>query len=126
MPTELIEKGLAEIKQGEIGSAIFTFKKVVKLFPKHALGHFYLANLYSIKDEKNSAVESFTNAWKHSNNLQKHFKNIPSQTLFILLSMDPPPKDDLGKWVERAKEFYEEYPLKEKLMVEFAQRIISH
>jgi hypothetical protein len=40
--------------------------------------------------------------------------------------MDPPPKDDLGTWVERAKEFYEDYPLKEKLMVDFAQRIISH
>ncbi|NPD89688.1 MAG: hypothetical protein HGN29_13335 [Asgard group archaeon] len=125
MPTKLMEKGLTEIKQGEIGSAIITFKKIVKLFPKHALGHFYLANLYSIKDEKNNAVESFTSAWKYSNNLQGPFKNIPSQTLFILLSMDPPPKGDLGTWVERAKEFYEEYPLKEKLMVEFAQRIIS-
>ena len=108
MPTELTEKGLAEIKRGEIDSAIITFKKVVKLFPKHALGHFYLANLYSIKDEKNYAIESFTNSWKYSNKLQEHFKNIPSQTLFILLSMDQPPKDDLGMWVERAKEFFEE------------------
>jgi tetratricopeptide (TPR) repeat protein len=126
MPTKLIEKGLAEIKQGDINSAIITFKQVVKLFPKHALGHFYLANLYSIKDEKDNAVKSFSSAWKYSNNLQEHFKSIPCQTLFILLSMDPPPKDDLGTWVERAKEFYEDYPLKEKLMVDFAQRIISH
>lgn len=124
MPTKLIERGLAEIKKGEISSAIITFKKVVKLFPKHALGHFYLANLYSIKDEKINAVESFTNAWKHGNSLQPHFKNIPKQILFILLSMDPPPKNDLGIWVERAKEFYEEYLSKEKLMVDFAQQIL--
>ncbi|NHK33096.1 MAG: hypothetical protein FK730_17235 [Asgard group archaeon] len=126
MPNELIEKGLTEIKKGEISSAIITFKKLVKLFPKHARGHFYLANLYSIKDEKNKAIDSFANAWRHSNNLQEHFKNIPSQTLFILLSMDPPPKAILNTWVERATEFYEEYPLKERLMVDFAKRIINN
>jgi len=126
MPTKMIEKGLDEIKQGEIDSAIITFKEVVKLFPKHSLGHFYLANLYSIKDEKNNAIKSYTNAWKFSNDLQAHFKNIPSQTLFILLSMDTPPKDHVEKWVKRAKEFYEEYPLRDKLMIEFAQRIMNH
>jgi tetratricopeptide (TPR) repeat protein len=125
MPNELIEKGLEEIKNGEINSAIIIFRKVVKLFPKHALGHFYLANLYSIKDEKDKAIDSFSEAWKCSNNLQEHFKNIPSQTLFILLSMDTPPKAVLGKWIERTKEFYEDYPLKEKLMIDFAKRILT-
>ena len=125
MPNELIEKGLAEIKNGKISSAITIFKKIVKLFPKHALGHFYLANLYSIKDEKDKAINSFSEAWKCSNNLQEHFKNIPSQTIFLLLSMDSPPKAALGTWVERAKEFYEDYPLKEKLMVDFAKRVLN-
>ncbi len=125
MHTKLIEKGLVDIKKGEINSAIATFKESIKLFPKNASGHFYLANLYSIKDKKTQAVEEFNMAWKYGNNLQKYFRNIPHQILFVLLSMDTQPKEEIGEWIERAKEYYEEYATEEKIMIDFAKRIIS-
>lgn len=122
MPTKLINQGLIEVRKGEVETAINTFSQVVKLFPKHSLAHFYLANLYTIRDDKEQALSFFGKSWNLGNNLQNHYQLIPSKSLFLLLSMDPVPTKDLETWVQRAAEFYDEYTVKEQLMINFANQ----
>ena len=122
---KMVEEGLGKIKEGEIVSAIEKFKEITKTYPKKSGAHFYLANLYTILDEKEKAVESFTKAWDSKKELQNYQKRIPYKTIFVLLSMEEVPKKRLEIWLKRAKRFYEEYPTNERMIIDFAKRVTN-
>jgi tetratricopeptide (TPR) repeat protein len=118
-----VEEGLGKIKEGEIVSAVKMFKEITATYPEKSEAHFYLANLYTILDEKEKAVESFTKAWECKKELLNYQKRIPYKTIFVLLSMETIPKDRLEIWIKRAKRFYKEYPTNERMIIDFAKRI---
>jgi hypothetical protein len=56
---------------------------------------------------------------------EKEDHYVPYQSIFILLSMDPIPSEQLRIWVERAKEFYNEYKRSERVVIDFAMQVIE-
>ncbi len=123
---ELIEEGLSKIEKGDVSSALKIFKEVQKFFPNHSKTNLYLANLYSIQDEKQEALKSYTIAWEQRDKLEKQENHyVPYQSIFILLSMESIPKDLLKIWIERAEEFYFEYSRSERIIIDFAKQILQ-
>ena len=123
---ELVKKGLSKIKRGDIFSALKIFKEIQKFFPNYSKTHLYLANLYSIQDEKQEALKSYTLAWEQRDKFEEQEDHyVPYQSIFILLSMDSIPKDLLKTWMERAEEFYFEYSRNEKMVIDFAKQVLQ-
>jgi len=124
---ELVKKGLSKIEKGEVSTALKIFKEVQKFFPNYSKIHLYLANLYSIQDEKKEALKSYTLAWEQRDKLEEQEDHyVPYQSIFILLSMDSIPKDLLKIWVDRAEEFYFEYSRSERMMIDFAKQVLQN
>ena len=96
-----------------------------KFFPNYSKTHLYLANLYSIQDDKEEALKSYTLAWEQRDKFEeKEEQYVPYQSIFILMSMDSIPQDLLQTWVERAEEFYSKYSRSERITIDFAKQIL--
>lgn len=122
---ELVKKGLSKIEKGDVSSAIKIFKELQKFFPNYSKTHLYLANLYSIQDDKEEALKSYTLAWEQRDKFEeKEEQYVPYQSIFILMSMDSIPQDLLQTWVERAEEFYSKYSRSERITIDFAKQIL--
>ncbi|MFW9852158.1 MAG: hypothetical protein ACFFDS_04410 [Candidatus Thorarchaeota archaeon] len=123
---ELVKKGLLEIQKGKVSSALNTFKEIQKFFPNYSKTHFYLANLYSIQNEKQEALKSYSLAWEQREQFEEQEKHyVPYQSIFILLSMDQIPKYLLKTWIERAEEFYSDYSRNERMTIDFAKQVLQ-
>ena len=123
---ELVKEGLSKIEKGDVSSAIKIFKEMQKFFPNYTKTHLYLANLYSIQDEKQEALKSYSLAWEQRDKFEEQEKHyVPYQSIFILLSMDQIPKDLLKTWIERAEDFYFDYSINERIIIDFAKQVIQ-
>jgi tetratricopeptide (TPR) repeat protein len=124
---ELVKEGLSQIKAGKVSSALKIFKEIQKFFPNYSKTHLYLANLYSIQNEKQEALKSYTLAWEQRDKFEEQEEHyVPYQSIFILLSMDQIPKDLLKTWIDRAEEYYFDYSRSKRMIIDFAKQVLQN
>ena len=121
----LLDTSLNSIQNGHLTPAIKILKDIIDDYPETALPYLYLANLYSIKDEKWKALNKFNSVWELRENLPTLTHLIPYQSVFLLLTFDPIPKDYLKMWFCRALDFYDLYDYESKLIVNLAKQILE-
>ncbi len=120
----LLDSAINTIRNGKISLAIQILREIVKTYPYDALPYLYLANLYSIQDEREEALGKYNQAWEMRKKLQNRTHLIPYQTIFLLLTFEPVPKDQLKFWLERAKDYYELYDFESRLIINLAKEIV--
>jgi len=119
----MLDSAINTIQDGKISPAIQMLKDIVKTYPDDALPYLYLANLYSIQDEKKEALGKYHKAWEMKEKLQNRTHLIPYQTIFLLLTFEPIPMDQLKFWLEKASAFHELYDFESRLIINLAKRI---
>ncbi|MCG3220890.1 MAG: hypothetical protein H7641_05870, partial [Candidatus Heimdallarchaeota archaeon] len=82
----LLDISLNSIQKGYFSPAITILKDLINDFPETALPYLYLANLYSIKDEKWKALDKFNQVWELRESLPTLTHLIPYQAVFLLLT----------------------------------------
>ena len=121
----LLDTSLNSIQNGHLSPAVTILKDLINDYPETALPYLYLANLYSIKDEKWKALNKFNNVWELRDNLPSLTHLIPYQAVFLLLTFDPIPKDYLKMWFCRALDFYDLYDYESRLIINLARQILE-
>jgi hypothetical protein len=121
----LLESSLNSIQNGYLSPAVGILKEIINGYPETALPYLYLANLYSIKDEKWKALNKFNQVWELRNNLPSLIHLIPYQAVFLLLTFEPLPKDHLKMWFCRALDFYDLYDYEHRLIINLAKQILD-
>ena len=121
----MLDSAINTIQEGKISPAIQMLKEIVKTYPDDALPYLYLANLYSIQDEKEEALGKYHKAWEMRENLQNRTHLIPYQTIFLLLTFEPIPIDQLKFWLDRAADYHELYDLESRLIINLAKNIVE-
>ena len=121
----LLDSAINTIQNGKISPAIQILREIVETYPEDALPYLYLANLYSIQDEKEEALGKYHQAWEKREKLQNSTHLIPYQTIFLLLTFEPVPKDQLKFWLERASDYYDLYDFESRLILNLAKEILK-
>ena len=121
----MLDSAINTIQEGKISPAIQILKDIVKTYPDDALPYLYLANLYSIQDEKEAALTKYHKAWEMKENLKNRTHLIPYQTIFLLLTFEPIPMDQLKFWLERASSYHELYDFESRLIINLARNIVD-
>ncbi len=121
----MLDSAINTIQEGNISPAIQLLKDIVKIYPDDALPYLYLANLYSIQDEKEAALGKYEKAWEMKDNLQNRTHLIPYQTIFLLLTFEPIPIDRLKFWLNRASNYHELYDFDSRLIINLARNIVE-
>ena len=95
----LLDSAINTIQNGKISPAIQILREIVETYPEDALPYLYLANLYSIKDEREEALGKYNQAWEMREKMQNQTHLIPYQTIFLLLTFEPVPIEQLKFWL---------------------------
>jgi tetratricopeptide (TPR) repeat protein len=119
----LLEAGVSTITEYQIDPAIEIFKEIKEIYPEEPQAYFYLANLHNIKDQKNEALKNYELAWKLGKDSLTNGHIIPYQALYLLMSKEERNVDELSKWVERAKLFYDSYSEEKRKLIDFTKQM---
>ena len=73
----LLDSAINTIQNGRISPANQILREIVETYPEDALPYLYLANLYSIQDEKEEALGKYHQAWEMREKLHNRTHLIP-------------------------------------------------